>query len=72
MSPKPAAALLFLFICGMLLFNAPLLSAFTLPDNPPALLPLFLMFAWLALIAASALILRKTGADDDEQPEADP
>lgn len=62
---------MFLFLCGMLLFNAPVLSAFTLPDNPPALLPLFLMLAWLALIAASALMLRKADADDDEQPEAD-
>lgn len=63
---------MFLFLCGMLLFNAPVLSAFSLPENPPALLPLFLMFAWLALIAASALLLRKAGADDDEQPEPGP
>lgn len=68
-------SLVFLFLLGLLLFNAPVLSIFNVPDYVLGIpvLYLYLFTVWAALIALMALTIenaatRREARDSGEEP----
>ena len=67
--------LAFLFLVGVLLFNAPLLSIFNVPDYVLGIpvLYVYLFAAWAVLIVLMALVIeRAKDADEAQDPGGDP